>query len=67
MKELIEALQIFMKYGDKRWPTHCEHDELIVDIDPAIVSAEDTAKLEELSFLPNHDESYFYSYRFGSC
>jgi hypothetical protein len=27
MKELIEALQIFLKYRNETWPTHCEHDK----------------------------------------
>lgn len=67
MSQLIQALQIFLKYGDKKYPTHCEHDEMIVDIDPADVSEEDKAKLEDLGFIANDAESYFYSYHFGSC
>jgi len=66
MKDLIEALQIFLKYGDPRWPTHCEHDKLTVCIDPDDVSPEDIAKLEELGFVPG-DEQEFYSFKFGSC
>lgn len=66
MKDLIAALQIFLKHSDSQYPTHCEHDELIVAVDPAKVSAEDRAELERLSFLV-HDDGYFYSYRFGSC
>ena len=31
MKDLIEALQILLKYAnDDRNPTHCEHDQLYV-------------------------------------
>ena len=30
MKDLIEALTIFLKYADEYSPTHCEHDELMV-------------------------------------
>ena len=31
MKDLIEALQILLKYAnDDRDPTHCEHDQLYV-------------------------------------
>lgn len=43
---LIEAMEIFLKYVDKgsyqeTCPTHCEHDELIVTVDPSIVSVQD--------------------------
>lgn len=71
MKKLIEALQIFLKYGDPTYPTHCEHDVLmIVGIDPSDVSDADKQKLEELGFLISDDgngESYFCSYRYGSA
>lgn len=67
MSDLIQALQIFLKYGDPRWPTHCEHDELIVDIDPDMVSEEDKAELDKLGFFHISGEEYFTSYRFGSC
>ena len=30
MKNLIKALQIFLKYGNPKWPTHCEHDNLYI-------------------------------------
>lgn len=65
MKELIEALTIFMKYDDGR-VTHCEHDELFICIDPSEVSEEDLKRLEELSFTPNSVDG-FSSFRFGSC
>jgi hypothetical protein len=65
MKDLIEALTIFSKYdsGDN---INCEHDELLICIDPYDVSEEDINRLEELSFTPN-DVGGFSSYRFGSC
>lgn len=67
MSDLIEALQIFLKYGNPEWPTHCEHDKLTVDIDPEIVSEEDIKILSNLGFEPSDDiEEAFYSYRFGS-
>ena len=50
MKDLIEALQIFLKYGNPVYPTHCEHDALYVMIDPGLVSEEDKAKLDELGY-----------------
>lgn len=70
VKDLIEALTIFLKYGNPEHPTHCEHDELtICGIDPALVSDEDKKRLEELSFLHDDDwvEDCFISYRFGSA
>lgn len=68
MKDLIEALTIFSKYGNPSSPTHCEHDILIVQIHPELVSAEDLRRLDELSFVPDEDlGDCFSSYRFGSC
>lgn len=67
MKDLIEALQIFSKYTNSKWPTHCEHDELGVNVDPRSVSEEDTARLDELSFTADEDKEMFISFRFGSC
>lgn len=73
MKDLVEAFTIFLKYGDNRYPTHCEHDVLLVfphNIDQ--ITDEDKARLEELGFdFGEHEsaggEECFYSYRFGSC
>ncbi len=67
MSKLIEALTIFLKYGDPTFPTHCEHDEMFVLIKPALVSPEDLAKLDELGFIPSDDGDSFYSYRYGSA
>lgn len=67
MKDLIEALTILLRYGNPSRPTHCEHDELtICGIDPAVVSAEDKARLSELGFQEGSDGA-FRSYRFGSA
>lgn len=66
MKALIEALQIFLKYGNPTYPTHCEHDVLTVDIPYDKVSDEDIAKLDELGFFKG-DDNDFKSYAFGSC
>jgi hypothetical protein len=65
MSDLIKALQIFLKYGDPRWPTHCEHDVLYVMIDPSIISKDDLSTLDEIGFFDNGD--HFESFRFGSC
>jgi len=68
MNDLIEALQILLKYGNERWPTWCEHDCLnICGIDEKNVSEEDKLKLEELGFLINSEEGGFFSHRFGSA
>lgn len=68
MSDLIEALQIFLKYKDVEFPTHCSHDELAVcDIHRDDVSIADIDRLSELSFSWNEGEGYFYSFRFGSC
>ena len=66
MKELIEALQIFLKYGNPKFPTHCEHDELYVRIESNLVSDEDKIKLEELGFHVNTDVGGFSSRKYGS-
>jgi hypothetical protein len=44
----------------------CEHDELYIMIDPAVVSEEDKTKLEELGFSPYEDQT-FLSYKYGSA
>lgn len=68
MKDLIEALTIFLKYGNPRNPTHCEHDELtICGIEPEQVSAEDKARLDELGFFVSDSDDCFRSFRFGSA
>jgi len=30
MDDLIKALQILRKYGNPKYPTHCEHDTLYI-------------------------------------
>lgn len=73
MKDLIEALTIFMKYGkaDAYAPTHCEHDVLMIaglGIESAEdVSAEDRVSLDKLGFHWSDEYDCFVSYRFGSC
>jgi hypothetical protein len=70
MKDLIEALQIFLKYGNDDYaPTHCEHDVLYIGdgIELDEVSEEDIKKLDDLGFFWSDDHDGFISYRFGSC
>lgn len=64
MDDLIEALQIFCKYGNPYNPTHCEHDELwIVGI--GAVEPNDAQRLDELGFLWGGEA--WKSFRFGSA
>ena len=66
MEQLIRALQIFLKYGNPDYPTHCEHDEMLIcGIDPDKVSDEDKVTLKELGFFIS--EGGFMSHRFGSA
>ena len=68
MEDLIKALQIFLKYGNRRTPTHCEHDVLYVcGISSEEVSEEDLKELDDLGFFPEDEVDGFASYRFGSC
>ena len=71
MSDLIEALQIFLKYGDPKYPTHCEHDMLTVAVNPELVSDKDKKRLKKLGFHAGGPDSdapdAFYSFRFGSC
>jgi hypothetical protein len=68
MKELIEALQIFLKYKNETYPTHCEHDVLmVVGITEEEVSQEDRDRLEVLDFNWDSEHECWTSYRYGSC
>lgn len=68
MKDLIEALTIFLKYKDEQWPTHCEHDVLyIIGVTHDEVSVEDRARLEQLGFHWAENDESWQSFRFGSA
>ena len=68
MEKLIKALQIFLKYKNETYPTHCEHDIMIImNITKEEVSSEDILELEELGFGYDDSEDHFYSYRYGSA
>lgn len=68
MSDLIEALTIFLKYGNPRNPTHCEHDTLsVMEIDPDDVTAKDRARLDELGFFVSEADGCFQSFRYGSA
>ena len=71
MKDLIESLNILLKYAnDSQWPTHCEHDILYIGCgidDLEKISKEDIEKLDELGFFWDEESDGFASYRYGSC
>lgn len=70
MEDLIKALQIFLKYGNPKYPTHCEHDVLtICGINPIDVSEEDKAELDNLGFFisDEYGDECFQSFKFGSA
>lgn len=69
MRNLIAALEIFVKYQDRPWPTMCGHDVLyITGITKDEVSPEDQARLQELGFLWfESDGGVWGSYRYGSA
>ena len=70
LSQLIEALNIFLKYGDPAYPTHCEHDCLIIcGIQPDDVSKGDKDKLEELGFSVDNEygDPHFMSSKYGSA
>jgi len=67
MDDLIEALQIFRKYGNPKYPTCGDHDVIYVCIDPADVECGDMVRLSELGFEPSLSvDGVFCSWRFGS-
>jgi hypothetical protein len=68
MEKLIQALQIFLKYKNVKWPTHCEHDILLItEITEDEVSGEDQAQVKELGFHWNTEYDCWASYRYGSA
>lgn len=66
MKDLISALQIFLKYGNPDYPTDCRDETLSVMINPNIVTYEDKNILEELGFLIDDENECFISFKYGS-
>lgn len=69
MKDLIEALTIFLKYKNVPNPTHCSHDVLsIMEITEDDVSLEDRNRLGELGFFwSTSDGGCWRSFRYGSA
>ena len=51
MKNLIEALQILLKYGNPEFPTHCDCETFtICGINPKDITVSDKQKLRKLGF-----------------
>ncbi len=68
MEDLIKALQIFLRYKNETYPTHCEHDVLIVvGITEEEVTKEDQAQLERLGFRWSDEYDGWASYKYGSA
>lgn len=68
MDDLIEALTILRKYGNPKWPTHCEHDVMFfVGIDRDDITDEDINRLDELGAFWSNAEECFMSFKFGSA
>lgn len=66
MRDLIEALAIFMKYSDAKHPSTCEHDMFFINcVKPDDVSNDDLHRLDVLGFIPFEDIG-FVSYKYGS-
>lgn len=69
MEDLIQALQILIKYGNPKRPISCRHDILtIISIDPHWVSKEDKSKLERIGFFVGSDydgKECFQSHRYA--
>ena len=66
MNDLIEALQIMLKFGDVKHPTHCEHDTLYIFPNSMDFTEEEFARLNKLGFHKS-DDGGFYSFKYGSC
>ena len=65
MKDLIEALQIFLKYSDAYYPTHCELGVLYI-VGVGAVSNPDAKRLGEIGFQRDaHANDWYSKNRFG--
>jgi hypothetical protein len=68
MDDLIEALTIFRKYRNEKYPTHCEHDVMyIMAVTQDEVSTEDRSRLDVLGFRYGSEADCWYSFRYGSA
>ena len=51
MDEVIEAFQIFKRYGAGKHDVYAEHDQVSICVSPEKVSPEDMARLSELRWF----------------
>jgi hypothetical protein len=65
--DLIEALGIFRRYSDTKFPTHCEHDVMYVAVPPDNMKPSHIARLKTLGFNITDSGEMFESTLFGSC
>lgn len=70
MDDLIKAFEIvrpyMSEYGTK-YPTHCRHYIMYLNVDPDKISEEDLKLLDDLSFVRDSESDMLVSHRFGSC
>lgn len=67
MDDLIEALQIFRRYTNERYPLNCVHDVLLVTcVSKEEVMNGDYEKLNKLGFDWMEEYEAWGSFRFGS-
>lgn len=66
MDDLIQSLWIFRKYGDRQFPTCCEHGKLMVDYDNDMEN-DDKDELNRLGFFFDEELDCWISYKFGDC
>lgn len=74
LAELVDALTLLRDHAnpDPTWPTHCEHDVLVVLVDPETVPDDVKARLKAMGFEHGPHEASgdipcFYSFRYGSA
>lgn len=68
MEDLIKSLQIFLRHGNVKFPTHCEHDIMyIFPNNPEGFTEEEVAELDKLGWHWDEDDESWQSFKFGSC
>lgn len=68
MEKLIEALNIFLEYGNPDYPFYCDHEELQVHgYNIYDMSEHDIDTLAKLGFYWDKERELFYSFKYGDC
>jgi hypothetical protein len=60
--EMARAFTIFASYPDERPGISAEHDEIWAGPNPAVMTAEDLAELEQLRWMPDHAHETFHRF-----